>query len=80
MDNSPSVRVGAGRGRGRDLAHQRHQQRGEDEGQHDDAEGIGEGERRRLPIGKVPELAQRGGIARAGQAGQRAVACGEAGQ
>src|SRR5208283_309746 len=52
----PSVRGHRRDLRGGDVAHERNQQGGEDEGDHDGEKGVGIGQGRRLAIGEQPEL------------------------
>src|SRR5208337_3162247 len=60
--------------RGGDVAHERNQQRGDDEGDHDGPKGVGVGHGRRLAVGEPPELLERGGMPALRAAGERGVA------
>ena len=58
--SEPFVGRSSGSGlRGRNLPHERHEKGRDEEGEHDRSECVGEGERRGLSIGKVPELLSR---------------------
>lgn len=59
---------------GRDIAHQRHQESGDSECDHNGAEGVCVSERRRFAVGECPQLFERGDVAGLRAAWNRAVA------